>query len=152
MNYYDKTTGRKLDLVRDNLEYMSRLIDALGEKIQTKMSHPAQKDAGTQPSKNSSLTGTQHLQTDTRSVGLGDIVEHGDQSKRVQSSRDPMYRMALKLQALVSRLNKDSFSVGYIFNWVIKCCVIFSLSYDCSDCQSGTFLVFVSWFFIYFTC
>lgn len=104
--------------MRDNIEYTSRLIDALGEKIQTesKMSRPAQKEAGTQPSKNSSLTGSQHLQTDMHSVGLGDIVEHGDQSEQVQSSRDPMYRMALKLQALVSRLNEDLLSVGYIFN------------------------------------
>lgn len=104
--------------MRDNIEYTSRLIDALGEKIQTesKKSHPAQKDAGTQPSQNSSLTGTQHLQTDMHNAGLSDLAEHGDQSERVQSSRDPMYRMAQKLEALVSRLNKDSFSVGYIFN------------------------------------
>lgn len=95
--------------MRDNIEYTSRLIDALGEKIQTesKKSSPAHKDAGTQPSQNSSLTGTRHLQTDM----------HGDQSE--QSLRDPMYRMAQKLEALVSRLNKDSFSMvsmGYILN------------------------------------
>lgn len=104
--------------MRDNIEYTSRLIDALGEKIQTesKKSSPAHKDAGTQSSQNSSLTGTRHLQTDMHSAGLGDIAKYGDQSERVQSSRDPMYRMAQKLEALVSRLNKDSFSVGYIFN------------------------------------
>lgn len=107
--------------MRDNIEYTSRLIDALGEKIQTKpkKSHPAQKDAGTQPSKKSSLIGIRHLQTDMHNAGLGDIAEYGDQSERVQSSRDPMYRMAQKLEALVSRLNKDSFSMvsmGYILN------------------------------------
>lgn len=94
--------------MRDNIEYTSRLIDALGEKIQTesKKSSPAHKDAG-----------TRHLQTDMYNAGPGDIAKHGDQSE--QSLRDPMYRMAQKLEALVSRLNKDSFSMvsmGYILN------------------------------------
>ena len=110
-------------MLKDNLEYTSRLTEALREKVLASPIHPELKDAGTQPSTNSVLVASEYPLSSNDSVER--IVkaesipkQQGDFAEKT-CYVETENRLARQLQTLIFKLKKDVHlcANGYIFSW-----------------------------------